>query len=309
MGKILVTPRSLTKGGDPSLDLLREAGHDVVFCSPGKAPDEAELMRLLPGCVGWLAGVEKISEKTLRAARDLKAISRNGTGVDSIDLAACEKLGITVLRAEGANARGVAELTIGLILALVRSVPFGDARLKAGAWERRLGIELEGRVLGLVGCGRIGKIVARLGLGFGMSVSAFDACPEGAFAPGPSFRFMPFDEVLRSSDILSLHCPYSPGDRPLIDAPALERMRKGTFLVNTARPGLVDEPAILEALEQGKLAGFATDVFDTEPPEASALYSHDKVIVAPHVGGYTAESVARATRVAVDNLLAVIGGA
>ena len=143
--KILVTPRSLTREGDPALELLKSAGYELVLCTPGKAPDEEELIRLLPGCVGWLAGVEKISERVLRTGRDLKAISRNGTGVDSIDLDACRKLGIPVLRAEGANARGVAELTIALLLSLMRSLPFSDSRMKAGGWERRKGTELEGR--------------------------------------------------------------------------------------------------------------------------------------------------------------------
>lgn len=136
MARILVTPRSLTKGGDPALELLRKAGHEVVFCTPGKAPEEAELLRLVPDCAGWLAGVEKITDTVLAAATHLKAISRNGTGVDSIDLASCARRGIAVLRAEGANARGVAELTLALVLSLLRAVPFSDARLKAGGWER-----------------------------------------------------------------------------------------------------------------------------------------------------------------------------
>jgi D-3-phosphoglycerate dehydrogenase len=139
MAKILVTPRSLTKGGDPSLELLKAAGHQLVFCTPGKSPDEQELLGLVPGCAGWLAGVEKITDAVLARADSLKAISRNGTGVDSIDLAACGRRGISVLRAEGANARGVAELAIALMLSLLRSVSFGDARLKAGGWERRQG--------------------------------------------------------------------------------------------------------------------------------------------------------------------------
>ena len=143
MAKILITPRSLTKDGDPSLDLLEHAGFELVFCTPGKAPDESELLRLVPGCIGWLAGVEKISDAVLAKAKELKAISRNGTGVDSIDLAACERRGIAVLRADGANARGVAELTLALMLSLLRAVPESDARMKAGAWERRQGVELE----------------------------------------------------------------------------------------------------------------------------------------------------------------------
>ena len=309
MAKILITPRSLTRDGDPALDQLRKAGYELLTCTPGKAPDEEELLRLVPGCVGWVAGVEKISEKVLRDARDLKAISRNGTGVDSIDLEACKRLGIAVLRAEGANARGVAELAIGLLLSLMRSIPFGSSRMKAGGWERRQGVELEGRTLGIIGCGKIGKLVARFGLALDMEVLGYDAYPDTAFNPSPRFRFATLEEVLSSSDAVSLHCPHAPGEPPLIDRAAIARMRKGTYLVNTARGGLVDDAAVLEGLEQGRIAGYAVDAYDREPPEPSRLLSHEKVVTTPHIGAFTAESVSRATRVAVENLLSCLGEA
>ena len=306
MAKILVTPRSLTKGGDPALDLLKEAGHQLVFCTPGKAPDEQELLGLVPGCAGWLAGVEKITDAVLSHADCLKAISRNGTGVDSIDLAACERRGIAVLRAEGANARGVAELTVALALSLLRSVPFGDARMKTGGWERRQGTELEGRTLGVVGTGRIGKLVTKFALAMDMRVLGFDAYPDSRYAPSPGFRYVQLEELLGSSDIVTLHCPHAPGEKPLIDAAALARMKRGAVLVNTARGGLVDDAAVLAALQDGRLAGYGVDAYDKEPPGPSALLAHDRVIATPHIGAFTAESVSRATRVAVDNLLGAL---
>jgi D-3-phosphoglycerate dehydrogenase len=200
MAKILVTPRSLTKGGDPALELLKKAGFEVVFCTPGKSPDEAELARLVPGCVGWLAGVEKITDAVLAKAADLKAISRNGTGVDSIDLEACRRRGIPVLRAEGANARGVAELALALILAMLRSIPASDARMKAGGWERRQGSELEGKTLGVIGTGKIGKLVARFGRAMGMNVVGSDTYPDAGFAKTPGFRYAPVGVLLAASD-------------------------------------------------------------------------------------------------------------
>jgi D-3-phosphoglycerate dehydrogenase / 2-oxoglutarate reductase len=305
MAKILVTPRSLTKGGDPSLELLRKAGHQLVFCAPGRAPDEQELIGLVPGCAGWLAGVEKITDAVLARADCLKAISRNGTGVDSIDLAACGRRGITVLRAEGANARGVAELTIALLLSLLRSVSFGDARMKSGTWERRQGTEVAGRTLGVIGTGRIGKLVTKLALGMDMRVIGYDAFPDAGFSP-PGFRYGTLQELLGSSDVVTLHCPHTPGAAPLIDAPALARMKNGAALVNTARAGLVDDGAILAALRNGRLAGYGVDAYDKEPPEPSPLLAHDRVIATPHIGAFTAESVSRATRAAVDNLLAAL---
>ncbi|MDD5675353.1 MAG: hypothetical protein PHC61_14375, partial [Chitinivibrionales bacterium] len=140
-GKILVTPRSLTRSGHPILTRLEKAGYEIVFSPAGKQPEEADLLRLAPGCVGWLAGVEKIPANVLEAAKELRVISRNGTGVDAVDVSAAARLGIAVLRAEGANAFGVAELAMGLLFAIVRAIPFSDHHLKEGGWERKEGIE------------------------------------------------------------------------------------------------------------------------------------------------------------------------
>ncbi len=303
MARVLVTPRSVTKGGHPALARIEAAGHEVVFCTPGQQPDEAELLRLLPGCEGYLAGVEPITARVLEAAAGLRVVSRNGTGIDNIDLAAAERLGISVCRAEGANARGVAELTLGLILALARSIPFSDAALKKGGWERRKGIELIGRRLGVVGCGRIGRTVAEFGLALGMEVVAYDVCPPPSLMP-PGFRYASLDEVLAQADVLTLHCP--PLGRPLIDADALGRMKPGVLIVNTARHELIDADALLAALERGTVAGAAIDVYAKEPPGCDPLASHPRVIATPHIGGFTEESVDRAVDTAVENLLAFL---
>jgi len=303
MNKILVTPRSLTKDGHPGLDVLRQAGYDVVFSTPGKQPDEAELLRLLPGCVGMLAGVEKISANVLEAATDLKVISRNGTGVDNIDLDAAKRLNIHVLRAEGANARGVAELTIGLLCGLVRAIPYSDAQMKAGQWRRKQGIELIGRTFGLIGCGKIGKLVAPMAIGLGMNVIAYDAFPDRTFAPSPQFRFVSFDDVIANADVISLHCPPPQNGQPLITREVIAAMKKGVFLLNTARAGLVNADDLLAGLNSGQLAGYATDAYDQEPPIMHDLFRHEQVILTPHIGGFTVESVERATQIAVENLL------
>jgi phosphoglycerate dehydrogenase-like enzyme len=303
MKKILITPRSLTKDGDPALNLLTRGGFEIVFSTPGSIPQEDELIRLLPGCVGYLAGVEPITAAVLEAATDLKVISRNGTGINSIDLQAARRLNIEILSAEGANARGVAELTLGLILGLVRSMPFSDACLKREKWERRKGLELQGRTLGVIGCGKVGQLVTQLALAFGMEVLAYDPFPDLKFAPAPGFRFADLEEVLAGSDILSLHCPEQTDGRPILDRDRLGRLSPGVFIVNTAHASLIDETVILEALQEGRVAGLALDVFGHEPPDATPLLSDDRVIVTPHIGGFTLESVSRATLAAVENLL------
>jgi phosphoglycerate dehydrogenase-like enzyme len=308
MKKILITPRSLTKDGDSALELLSRQGFELVFSTPGKLPPTAELIRLLPGCTGWLAGVEPIPADVLEAAADLKIISRNGTGVDNIDLQAARRLGIEIMRAEGANARGVAELTLGVILSLIRSIPFSDARMKRGSWERRKGLELQGRTLGLIGCGKIGQRVSQLALAFGMDVRAYDAMPDQRFAPGPGFRFTTLEEVLAGSHIISFHCPEQPDGHAILDRERLGRLKPGVFLVNTARASLIDETAVLEGLRKGRVAGLALDVYDREPPAATPLLSDERVIATPHIGGYTTESVSRATLAAVENLMEFFKG-
>jgi len=303
MKKILVTPRSLTREGHPELDQLKQAGFEIVFSTPGQQPSEDELLKLLPGCVGYLAGVEKISAKVLEKAKGLKVISRNGSGIDNIDLQTAKKLGIKICKTEGANARGVAELTLGAIFSLVRSIPFHDAGMKNQKWERRKGIELQDRTLGLVGCGKIGKEVALIALGVGMKVIAFRRNPDFSFSPSDKFSWVSFEELLKSADVISLHRPADPDGKPVIDKSSLDKVKQGVFIVNTSRASLVDEEALLSALNSGKVAGFATDVYYKEPPEDYRLVNHDRVIATPHLGGYTEESVERATSEAVENLI------
>jgi phosphoglycerate dehydrogenase-like enzyme len=303
MANILVTPRSITAGGHPSLDRLRTAGFELRFCTPGQMPGEEELLTLVPGCAGYLAGVEPITARVLRAATELKVISRNGTGVDNIDLAAARECGVQVCRAEGANARSVAELTMGLLFALARSIPFSDHCLKAGRWQRRLGVELAGCTLGLVGCGQIGRMVAEMAAALGMEVVAYDPVPQESCISSPRFRYATLAEVLCRADFLSLHCPAAAGAGPLIGAGELAAMKPTASLINTARAGLVDSRALFAAIESGRLAGAAVDVYDREPPTEDPLVALDRVIATPHVGAYTRQSVDRLMEAAVTNLL------
>ena len=302
--RILITPRSLTLRRSPDLRGLENAGYELVYARPGVTPTEQGLLELVPGCVGWLAGVEPISERVLRAATNLKVISRNGTGVDNIPLTLAQELSIKVLRVEAANARGVAELAICLALAALRHLPALHCALKQGQWKPIRGSEICGRLFGLIGCGAVGKIVARLALGLGARVAAFDLYQDRSFNPGEDFCWMSHEEVLARADILSLHCPPLPAGRPLINRKALDSLKDGSYLVNTARGSLVDESAVIEALDSGKLSSYATDVFQTEPPDpTSPLLTHERVIVSPHIGASTEESIRRATRKAVENLL------
>jgi phosphoglycerate dehydrogenase-like enzyme len=247
--------------------------------------------------------VEKVSARVLEAAQGLKVISRNGAGIDNVDLETAKRLGIEVRPAPGANARGVAELTIALVFALLRWIPWSDGQLKRQSWSRKQGLELAGRTLGLVGCGNIGRLVVELATAVGLKTMAFKRSPDPSFAPA-HFRWVSPEELYAGADLISMHCPA--GSKPVIDREAIGKMKKGAFLVNTARAGVVDEQAVLEALDSGKLAGYAVDVFAQEPPKDWKLAAHEKVIATPHIGGFTEESVSRATEDAVRNILEVL---
>ena len=275
----------------------------MVMATPGQQPDEGELLSLLPGCIGYLAGVETISAHAIEAANSLRVISRNGTGIDNIDMEAARKKGITVCRAEGANARGVAELTIALLLSLMRSIPFSDSALKRGGWERRKGKEVGGSVLGVVGTGRIGSLVSHMAAGLGMKVIGFDPFPNPVLEDLGLLSYVSLTDLFSRADVITLHCPMPQDGKPLISDDSLDCMRQGSYLVNTARSGLIDSSAVHRALDSGKLRGLALDVFDVEPPADRTLIEHDRVIASPHIGAFTVESIAGAVDVAVDNIL------
>lgn len=308
MGRILVTPRALTANPHPAVEAMRAHGYDVVYSTPGKFPDEAELLRHVPDIVGWLAGVEPISEAVIAAAVNLRAISRNGIGVDNLPLPTLAARGIALRTAAGGNALGVAELATGLMLAALRHIPFNDAGIKAGKWPRRLGREIRGRVVGVVGMGAIGREVALLASALGASVIAYDPLRAGLGAFEASIRWVALPALFAEAEIVSLHCPASPAEPAMIGAAQLATFPRGAVLVNTARAALVDEPAVLAALDGGHLDVYATDVFAREPPSSLSLVGHDRVIAVSHIGGFTQESVDRSTTAAVDNLLEALAG-
>ena len=306
--KILITPRSLTLHHSPLLRPLLEAGYELIYSAAGQTPSEPELMGLLRGCVGWIAGVEPIGRTVISAADNLKVISRNGTGIDNIDLAAARERKIKVLRAPAANSRGVAELTIALAFSALRRLPFLSESLRHGQWKREQGSEIGNKRFTVVGFGAVGRQVATMGLALNARVAIVDPFSSESVVHSVDSRldFTDLFNAVPDADIVSLHCPASDGASPLISADLLQRFKPGSILINTARANLVDEEAALEALDWSQLSVFATDVFRVEPPPLSALLAHPKVIATPHLGGYTQESIDRATTAAVDNLLTAL---
>lgn len=302
---VVITPRSVSREGHPALAAITDAGYELLFPSPGRQPEEGELIAAMDRCVGYLAGVEPVTAAVLAAAPKLRVISRNGVGRDNVDIDAAREHGIQVELALGANARGVAELAFGHLLCAARGIPSADQSLKTEKWERTKGIELEGRTLAVIGYGAIGRIVAQLGQAFGMNVLVHDPFLQEGFIPPLGVELSAFHAALERADAISLHCPPEK-DRYLIGPGEISRMKAGAILVNTARDGLVDPDAAAAALASGHLRSLTVDAFSKEPPESYDFVRTPGVIATPHIGGFTEESVDRAIGIAVDNLLRVL---
>ena len=305
-GRIMITPRSLSQGHHPALAPLEDKGFELVYPSPGATPSQADLIAAIGDCVGWIAGVEPVSEDVINAANRLRVVSRNGTGIDNLPVHALERRGIAVCRAAGANARGVAELALSLCLAGFRDIINTHNGIRAGGWPRRIGRELQNARVGVVGLGAIGAGFASFALALGGRVSGFDPFAPRSVVEDPHFTRADLDDVLRGANAVSLHAPLPANNRPMIGRQELALLAKGAVVVNTARAGLIDDDAMLEALESGQVGVYAADVFHAEPPAMTALLQHPNVILTSHIGGFTTESVERATSRAVENMLEVL---
>jgi D-3-phosphoglycerate dehydrogenase / 2-oxoglutarate reductase len=242
----------------------------------------------------------KVIAPVIDAATRLRVIGRAGVGVDNIDCEAAAWRGIAVVNSPASAMVSVAEHTMGLMIALARFIPQADASLRKGGWEKTkfLGIELSGKTLGIVGLGRIGSMVAVRAEAFGMRVLTYDPYIKGERAETFGTTLLEsLDDLLALSDFVSIHVPLMPNTRGLIDTEKLAKMKPGARLISCARGGVVDEKALLAALESGQLAGAALDVFETEPPGDNPLLKHPRVVVTPHLGAMTEEAQ---TRAAVD---------
>jgi D-3-phosphoglycerate dehydrogenase len=252
-----------------------------------------------------------VTKEVLRAGRKLKVVGRAGVGVDNIDVAAATGLSIPVVYAPAATTTSVAELTLGLMLSLARSIPEADRSMKEGRWEKKRfeGVELRGKVLGLIGSGRIGSEVARLALALGMEAQAYDPylSPEAARKRGLRLRDS-LDTLLETSDFVSIHASLTPETRRMIDERRLRLMKPSAYLINAARGEIVDEEALAKALREGWIAGAGLDVYEVEPPNDSPLISLDGVVLTPHIAASTAEGQRRAGLVTAEQVLKVLRG-
>ena len=303
---ILVTAPKLATAG---VARLEAAGCRTLYVS--KQGGEAELARLLRDepVDGVVSRTLRLSKAAIESCPTLRVISRHGVGFNNVDVAAATARGIPVLIAPATNGQSVAELTMGLLLAVARSIPAHDVAIRQGNWDRSgSGLQLAGRTLGLVGVGGIGRAVARAALGLGMRVVAFDEYMRPDSAMLEVELAASLDDLLGSVDVLSLHCPLTPETRGLIGPAQLARLRRGAIVVNTARGGLIDEAALAESLQSGQLAGAGLDTFADEPPLHSPLLSLRNVVMTPHMGGSTDAALAATAITAVEHALKVLRG-
>ncbi len=264
---------------------LKNAGVEVKLNPFAARLTEEQVIDLLgTNTIGLIAGLEPLTKNVLQAAKSLKVIARVGTGLDSVDLVAAKELEIAVLNTPDAPTKAVAELTIAHILGLLRHVSQADRQVRAGVWKGLMGSLLETKTVGIVGFGRIGKRVATLIAAFGASVIISDAQVKSS-----DFENVGLDELCARSDIVSLHLPYSQATHHIIDEKRMNLMKKGSFIVNISRGGLVDEAMLLVALKSGHLAGAALDCFEQEPYEGE-LRNFENVQITAHMGSYARET-------------------
>lgn len=281
---------------------------DFALIYAGRTPTEDDLVRLCAKHqpIAIIVRYGRITRRVIGACTRLRVISKHGSGIDTIDVAAAGVRGIAVKAAAGANAAAVAEHTWALILACAKSLCALDGRMHDGHWDKasHKSLELDRRTLGLIGLGAIGGRVAAMGMAMGMQVVAHD--PFVSNAP-PGVTLCALEDVLRAADIVSLHCPLTAENRQLIDREALALMREGAILVNTARGGLVDEDALVEALRSGHLRAAGVDTFSTEPPAPDLpLRGVPGVIMTPHIGGVTNDAYRNMGIAAARNILAAL---
>lgn len=303
MNRILVTE----KIADEGLAALREAAQVDVRTDL----DRATLLEVISEYDALVVrSGTRVTAEVLAAGKKLRVVGRAGTGVDNIDVDAATRQGIVVVNAPASNSVAVAELTINFILSLARHVPQAYLSLREGRWERQkfMGSEVRGKTLGLVGLGRIGAEVARRARTLEMNLLAHDPVVSTERAGQLGVTLTNLDEVLARSDFVSIHVPLVESTRNLIDAARLAQMQPSAYLINAARGGIVDEAALLEALDRGQIAGAALDVFASEPPSDTALLTHPKVIVTPHLGASTIEAQALSGVDVAEGVLTALAG-
>lgn len=304
-GKVLVCDAIDQKG----IEVMKKSGLQVDY-KPEINPDEL-IGSVKDYDILVVRSRTKVTKEVIDANAKMKIIARVGVGLDNIDVKYAESKGIQVINAEIAAMTAVAELVIGLMLSLARSIPRADAATKNGKWLKKelMGIELKGRYLGIVGVGKIGKRIARIARGLNMNIIGYDIVPiDQQFAREVGLIVTDLNTLLSSSDFVTLHVPLTEDTKHMINEQRLSLMKKSAYLINTSRGEVIDEQALYNALKDGKIAGAALDVFEVEPPTDSMLVQLPNVVCTPHIGAQTYEAQELAANVIAERIIQILKG-
>ena len=317
-GKVLITSGPFVRaasGQDDSLreasQILKDAGLEIVAINKGDNEYRVEDFKdIMPGVGAVIAGGEPWNEEWFKISPDLKLIARFGVGYDAVDIAKAKEYGILVTNTRVHElSNGVAELALGLTLAVYRKIAWCCSDMKRGVWQNRSGLQIQGKTVGIVGFGAIGKCFASLVQGFGVRLLVNDPFADQNAAKKMNAEIVPFDQLLAESDIVSLSAPNTPENRKMFNPSAFAKMKDGAVFVNTARGAMVDEAALYEALTSGKLLGAGLDVWETEPtPSDNPLLGLDNVVCLPHIAGETKESTLAMAKCTARQVVAVFSG-
>lgn len=306
---VLVTTTSFGKTDAALRPALEESVGEVVYNPKGRPLSAEELIPLVRDVDGLIAGLDHINASVMDAAKHLKVISRYGIGVDRVDIEAASEKGIVVTNTPGANTSAVAELAIGFILGLARNLCIADSETHRGEWTRFVGVGMRGKVVGLMGLGAIGREVASLLRPFGCRILACDPVISSDVAQDLGVHLVSKEALFSQADFISLHVPAAPDTIGMVDGHAFDQMKEGVYLINTARGELIDEAALKEALDTGRLKGAALDVFTTEPlGKDHFLLQYPQVILTPHMAAHTDEAMNQMGWSAMEDCLAVLRG-
>jgi D-3-phosphoglycerate dehydrogenase len=303
--KVLISTSSFGRSGTEPLDLLASAGFESIVNPYDRRLTADEVVELGHECIGIIAGLEPLDEEVLDQLPELRCISRVGVGLDNVDLEAAAARGVEVRNTPEGPTRAVAELTLALVLALLRKIPLADRNLRNGVWQKEMGFLLQDKTIGIVGLGRIGRAVAELFLCLGCSILATDPFPDQEWLENHRVAMIPIDDLLSQSDIITLHMAHEPGAGLIISEKEINRMKETAFLINLARGEVLDENVLFQALSDGRIAGAALDVFTMEPYHGP-FTELDNVVLTPHLGSYALEGRLQMEVDAVKNLLDVL---
>jgi D-3-phosphoglycerate dehydrogenase / 2-oxoglutarate reductase len=303
--KVAITTTTFAKDDTQSLDLLRQNGLELIFNGKGRPLTKEETMELVADCVGVIAGSEPYDHEVILKLKELKVISRVGSGMDNVDLHFCQQQKIQVFGVGGGPVKAVAELTIGLILNCLRQISLMDRNLHEGVWQKKMGSLFEGKTLGIVGLGRIGCEVAKLGKALGAEIIYSDPHVDGK--EYSHYKKVNFETLLKQSDIITLHIPLTDDVKNLIGEKEFSLMKKTAILINCSRGEIIDEDILYKVLKDGQLQAAAIDVFHKEPYDGP-LKELDNVILTPHIGSYAKEVRIQMELEAAKNLIKGLKG-